>query len=88
VNDFNNTLGKFWKEEMTNFNFRTVGVSFFIFFAAAAPAITFGAVYAKSTNNYIGAVEMLVATAWCGIVYGFIGGQPMVRDSVLLKSPN
>eukprot|EP00567_Pseudictyota_dubia_P002080 CAMPEP_0197465106 /NCGR_PEP_ID=MMETSP1175-20131217/64369_1 /TAXON_ID=1003142 /ORGANISM="Triceratium dubium, Strain CCMP147" /LENGTH=397 /DNA_ID=CAMNT_0043001111 /DNA_START=79 /DNA_END=1269 /DNA_ORIENTATION=- len=78
VKDFKGTLGTHWKEEMTNFNFKTVGVSFFIFFAAAAPAITFGAVYGKSTNNYIGAVEMLAATAWCGIVYGLIGGQPMM----------
>mmetsp|Transcript_823 Transcript_823/g.2356 ORF Transcript_823/g.2356 Transcript_823/m.2356 type:complete len:633 (-) Transcript_823:238-2136(-) len=78
VKDFKRTIGTHYKEEITNFNFRTIGVSLFIFFAAVSPAITFGAVYGKSTNNNIGAIEMLLATAWCGIVYGFVGGQPMM----------
>lgn len=25
------------------------------------------------------AVEMITATAWCGIVYALLGGQPIVR---------
>ncbi|CAJ1924399.1 unnamed protein product [Cylindrotheca closterium] len=63
---------------MTNFNTKTVAVSFFLFIAVIAPTITFGAVYAKATNNYIGAVELLLATAWCGIFYSLVSGQPMV----------
>jgi len=63
---------------MTNFDQKTVAVSFFVFFACIAPAITFGAMYAKFTHNWIGAVEMIAATAWCGIVYSLIGGQPMM----------
>jgi hypothetical protein len=85
------TIGTHWVAEMTNFNQKTVAVSFFIFFAAVAPAITFGSVYAKSTNNNIGAVEMLTATAWCGVFYSIFGGQPMVRMSVpkkMLSSDN
>jgi hypothetical protein len=78
VTEFKRTVGTYWCEEMKNFNQKTVAVSFFIFFAAVAPAITFGAVYAKSTNNYIGPVEMLTATAWCGMFYALFGGQPMV----------
>ena len=34
--------------------------------------------YGKATENRIGAVEMIIATAWCGIVYALIGGQPMM----------
>lgn len=71
-------LQTWWCQEMTNFNQKTVAVSFFLFFACIAPAITFGAVYGKATENRIGAVEMIVATAWCGIIYGLIGGQPMM----------
>jgi len=67
-----------WCQEMKNFNQKTVAVSFFLFFACIAPAITFGAVYGKATENRIGAVEMIVAIAWCGIVYSLIGGQPMM----------
>jgi hypothetical protein len=78
IKEFKRTIGTHWKAEMTNFNQKTIAVSFFIFFAAAAPAITFGSVYAKSTNNNIGAVEMLTATAWCGCFYAIFGGQPMV----------
>jgi hypothetical protein len=38
----------------------------------------FGAIYAKATKNWMGAVEMITATSWCGIVYGLLGGQPMM----------
>ena len=67
-----------WRVEMTNLNMKTIAVSFFLFFACIAPAITFGAIYGKFTHNYMGAVEMIAATAWCGIVYALIGGQPMM----------
>lgn len=78
--DFNRTVRRYWWSEMTNFNLKTVAVSFFLYFACIAPAITFGAIYEKSTHNWMGAVEMITATAWCGIVYALIGGQPMVRS--------
>ena len=47
VQDFKQTVGTHWLREMINFNQKTIGVSFFLFFAAVAPAITFGAIYAK-----------------------------------------
>ena len=64
VDDVKRTLGTHWRSEMTNFNQKTVAISFFVFFACIAPAITFGAMYAKFTHYYIGAVEMIAATAW------------------------
>ena len=88
VREFKRTVGTWWVKEMTNFNQKTVAVSFFIYFAAMAPAITFGAVYAKSTNNYIGPVEMITATAWCGILYALIGGQPMVSVMAGVRNKN
>lgn len=57
---------------------QTIACSFFLYFACIAPAVTFGAIYGKATNNNIGAVEMIAATAWCGIVYALLGGQPMM----------
>ena len=78
VQDFKRTIGTWWWKEMTNFNTKTVAVSFFLFIAVIAPTITFGAVYGKATNNYIGAAELLLATAWCGIFYAIVSGQPMV----------
>eukprot|EP00554_Chaetoceros_debilis_P006819 CAMPEP_0194081458 /NCGR_PEP_ID=MMETSP0149-20130528/7228_1 /TAXON_ID=122233 /ORGANISM="Chaetoceros debilis, Strain MM31A-1" /LENGTH=637 /DNA_ID=CAMNT_0038763377 /DNA_START=115 /DNA_END=2028 /DNA_ORIENTATION=+ len=78
INDIKQTIGTHWVKEMTNFNQKTIAVSFFLFFAAVAPAITFGAIYAKVTHNYIGAIEMLAATAWCGIFYALVGGMPIM----------
>ena len=78
ITEFKATIGSHWIKEMTNFNQKTIAVSFFLFFAAIAPAITFGAIYAKVTNNFIGPVEMIVATAWCGIFYSLLGGMPIV----------
>ena len=80
VSDFKQTIGTHWVKEMTNFNQKTIAVSFFLFFAAIAPAITFGAIYAKVTHNFIGPVEMIAATAWCGIFYSLIGGMPIVSQ--------
>lgn len=54
VRDVRRTVGTHWVEEMTNLNCKTFAVSFFLFFACIAPAITFGAVYAKATRNWIG----------------------------------
>jgi hypothetical protein len=60
ISDYCSTVGTHWFAEMTNFNQKTIAVSFFLFFACIAPAITFGAMYAKFTHNWIGAVEMMV----------------------------
>jgi hypothetical protein len=49
-----------------------------MYFAAIAPAVTFGAIYEKTTGHYIGAVEMIAATAWVGIVYALIGASPIM----------
>jgi len=76
--DWDRTVGTYWLAEMTNIQQKTIAVTFFMFFAAIAPAITFGAIYEKSTGHYIGAVEMLAATAWVGIVYSLIGGSPIM----------
>lgn len=78
VSDAKRTIGSHWRLEMTNPNQTAVATTFFLFFACIAPAITFGAIYAKTTGNWIGAVEMITATAWCGIFYAVLGGQPMM----------
>jgi hypothetical protein len=76
--DFKATTGKYWCKEMSNFNTKTFAVGFFLFFAAITPAITFGGVYQTLTDNQFGAVEMILATAWCGIFYALFAGQPIM----------
>lgn len=47
VKDFRRTVLTHWKKEMTNLNQTVIATTFFLFFACIAPAITFGAIYAK-----------------------------------------
>jgi hypothetical protein len=85
VNDFKRTVGTHWFEEMTNFNHKTVAVTLLVFISVIAPTLTFGAVYGKVTNNNIGAIETLLATAWVGMTYSLIGGMPVVSNSEAVR---
>ena len=62
---------------MINFNQKTIAVTLLMFFSVITPTLTFGAVYGKLTNGYVGAIETLLATGWVGVTYSLIGGQPM-----------
>lgn len=57
---------------------KAVSATLFLFFACVAPAITFGGVMAVQTGGHIGPVEMLAATALCGVVYALFTGQPLI----------
>ena len=54
------------------------GSTLFLFFACLAPAVTFGGVMAVQTGGQIGAVEMIVASAFCGVIFALFAGQPLV----------
>lgn len=49
----------------------------FMFFACLAPAVAFGGLVAGLTGREMGAIEMLVSTALCGVVYALFSGQPL-----------
>lgn len=57
---------------------KCLGSTLFLFFACLAPAVTFGGVMAVATDGQIGAVEMIVASAFCGVVFALFCGQPLV----------
>ena len=50
----------------------------FLTMACLAPAVTFGGVMAVQTHGQIGAIEMIVATAVCGMIYALCAGQPLI----------
>ncbi|MCA8989839.1 MAG: PTS sugar transporter subunit IIA, partial [Planctomycetaceae bacterium] len=50
----------------------------FLFFACLAPAVTFGGIMGVVTDQQIGVVEMLIATAAGGMVYALFSGQPLI----------
>ena len=57
---------------------KCVASTLLLFFACLAPAVTFGGIMGQLTDGQIGAVEMLVASALCGIVYALFSGQPLI----------
>ena len=50
----------------------------FMFFACVAPAVTFGGLMGSETGGSIGAGEMLLSTAVCGVLYALVGGSPLI----------
>ncbi|MFQ5732604.1 MAG: PTS sugar transporter subunit IIA [Planctomycetaceae bacterium] len=60
------------------FNTKSLGATLFLFFACLAPAVTFGGIMGVQTDGDIGVVEMLAASAVCGIVYSLCSGQPLI----------
>ncbi len=77
-----NDVRRRWPHYVSDFreglNAKCVGSTLFLFFACLAPAVTFGGVMAVQTDGQIGAVEMIIASAFCGVVYALISGQPLV----------
>lgn len=57
---------------------KSLSSTLFLFFACLAPAVTFGGIMGAETAGEIGVVEMLVASAFCGIVYALFSGQPLI----------
>ncbi|HIE97216.1 MAG: PTS sugar transporter subunit IIA [Fuerstiella sp.] len=57
---------------------KSVASTLFLFFACLAPAVTFGGIMAELTDNHIGAIEMIVASAFCGVTYALFSGQPLI----------
>ena len=57
---------------------KCAGSILFLFFACLAPAVTFGSVMAVQTGGQIGVVEMIFASAICGIIYALFSGQPLI----------
>ncbi|CAM9730846.1 unnamed protein product, partial [Chrysoparadoxa australica] len=58
-------------------NIKTLSAVIFLFFACIAPAVAFGSLMGVATAGQIGSIEMLTATAGCGIFYALTSGQPV-----------
>ncbi|XP_018408241.1 PREDICTED: band 3 anion transport protein [Nanorana parkeri] len=50
----------------------------FIYFAALAPAITFGGLMAQKTNSWMGVPELMVSTAAQGVLFCLFCAQPLL----------
>ena len=59
------------------FHSKVAGSTLFLYFAALANAIAFGALTGEVTNNTIGIMEMVIVTAVGGIIFALFSGQPL-----------
>ncbi len=64
-----------WKR---GWSWKSFSAIVFLFFACLAPAVTFGGIMGAITNQQIGVVEMLIATALGGMIYSACSGQPLI----------
>lgn len=76
--DFKRRLPHYKTDFLEGLHPKSVSSTLLLLFACLAPAITFGGIMAEQTGNHIGAVEMIAASAFCGVVYALFSGQPLI----------
>lgn len=78
VNDIKRRLPHYVSDFTDGMHSKSLASTLFLFFACLAPAVTFGGIMAELTDNHIGAVEMIIGSAICGVAYALLAGQPLV----------
>lgn len=76
--DIARRLPHYWNDFTEGFNLKCVGSILFLFFACLAPAVIFGGLMGIYTNNEIGVIEMILASAICGVLYAMFSGTPLI----------
>lgn len=76
-NDIRRKLPHYRSDFRDGLHSSVAGTTLFLFFAALANAIAFGALTGVLTGNSIGIIEMIVVTAVGGIVFALFSGQPL-----------
>ncbi len=77
INDIKRKLPNYKSDFKDGLHSSVGGATLFLFFAALANAIAFGALTGVMTNNEIGIIEMLVVSAIGGICFALFSGQPL-----------
>lgn len=77
LNDIKRKLPHYRSDFKDGLHSSVGGATLFLFFAALANAIAFGALTGIMTNNEIGIIEMLVVSAVGGIIFALFSGQPL-----------
>jgi hypothetical protein len=76
-NDIRRKAPHFASDFKDGLHSKVAGTTLFLFFAALANGIAFGALTGLLTGNEIGIIEMLVVTAIGGILFALFSGQPL-----------
>lgn len=77
IQDIQRRLPHYGSDFKDGVHSQVVGTTFFLYFAAIANAIAFGALTGLLTGNEIGIIEMLVVTAIGGVAFALFSGQPL-----------
>ena len=77
VADIKRRLPHYVDDIKSGFHPKCIASIVFMFFACLAPAVTFGGFMGRETGGLIGAPEMLISTAVCGLIYALVAGQPL-----------
>ncbi|MDP3276360.1 MAG: sodium bicarbonate transporter family protein [Deltaproteobacteria bacterium] len=75
--DFRRRMPAFASDFADGVNPSVFAAVLFLFFACLAPGVAFGGLMSVATQGDIGVVEMLVATAGCGVIYALTSAQPL-----------
>lgn len=78
VDDIKRRLPLYASDFKDGIHSKTLASTLFLFFACLAPAVTFGGIMSTLTDSHIGAVEMIAASAICGVIYALFSGQPLI----------
>uniref|UniRef100_A0A914ZRX6 Anion exchange protein n=1 Tax=Parascaris univalens TaxID=6257 RepID=A0A914ZRX6_PARUN len=78
IDDISKRLPYYWTDFSDSLRFQCLTSIVFMFFASFAPAITFGGLLGKYTDEKIGTMETLLAQSICGIIWGLFAAQPLL----------
>lgn len=78
IGDLRRRLPHYVDDFRSGLRAKSIASIVFMFFACLAPAVTFGGLMGLETGGSIGATEMLMSTAFCGLVYAMFAGQPLI----------
>jgi mannitol/fructose-specific phosphotransferase system IIA component (Ntr-type) len=78
LDDIRRRLPHYGDDFTQGLKLKSLATTIFLFFACFTAAVTFGALMDAETGGAIGAMDMLMATAVCGVIYALVAGQPLV----------
>lgn len=74
--DFSRRFPYYYSDITDGLNAQSLATILHLFFACLAPAIGFGGILGSVTDGAMGAIEMTVSTAFCGVMYALTAPQP------------
>lgn len=78
IRDFKRRAPYWGQDFKDGFNSKVLASVMFMYFACLAPAVAFGALLSTLTNGQIGAIETILASAICGLLWAIFSGQPLI----------